>query len=147
MSATNRIADLLTVTDRLSDVLEREIAILRAHKPAELTSVQQTKAVLTAAYESHARALRSESDLLATAAPELRARLAASASRLETSLAANEQSLRAAKETAERVLRAIADEVERQRRDSLAYSANGNATSSQRAASRPPVSVAVDERF
>ena len=147
MSATNRITDLLMVTDRLSDVLEREIAILQAHKPAELTAVQQTKAVLSAAYETHALALRSEPELLAAAAPELRVRLTASARRFETSLAANERSLRAAKETAERVLRAIADEVDRQRRDTLAYSANGNVTSPQRAASRPPVSVAVDEHF
>jgi len=147
MSEPSRIPDLLKIIDRLSTVLERETAILRARTPAALDSVRQEKLNLSAAYENHVRALRSDPGVLAAATPDVRARLKAAFDRFERILGENERGLRAARDTTDRVLRAIADEVERQRRDSLAYSANGNPGVLPRSAAQPPVSVAVDKWF
>ena len=147
MSESNRILDFLKIIDRLSDVLERETSILRAHKPAEMDTVRQEKLTLTAAYESHVRVLRSDQSMLATASLGERARLKAAFERFEKALGENESDLRAAKNASDRVLRAIADEVDRQHRDNLAYSASGNAGVPPRSATHTPVSVAIDERF
>lgn len=147
MSEPGRISDFLKIIDRLSTVLERETAILRARTPSELDSLRQEKLNLSAAYENHVRALRSDPGDLAAASPAARARLKAAFDRFEKVLGENERGLRAARDTTDRVLRAIADEVERQRLDSLAYSANGNPGALPRSAAQPPVSVAVDKRF
>jgi hypothetical protein len=147
MSESHRIGDFLKIIDRLSGVLERETAILRARKPADLDAVRQEKLTLSAAYESRVRALRSDQSMLATASQDERARLKAAFERFEEALGENERDLRAAKNASDRVLRAIADEVERQRRDNLAYSANGITGTRTRSATHTPVSVAIDERF
>jgi flagellar biosynthesis/type III secretory pathway chaperone len=147
MSESNRILDFLKIIDWLSDVLERESAILRARKPADLETVRQEKLTLSAAYESHVRDLRADASMLAEASLVDRARLKSAFERFETSLGKNERDLRAAKNASDRVLRAIADEVERQRSDNMAYSANGNTGVPTRSATQSPVCVAIDERF
>ncbi len=147
MNESNRIADLVQITNRLSDLLERESEYLRARKLAEMESVRDSKFALSAAYETHVRALRSQPEMLTAVTPELRAQLKAAFDRFEKILGENERGLRAAKETSDRVLQAIAEEVDRQHRDNLAYSANGYASGSSMPGSRSPVSVAVDKRF
>jgi uncharacterized damage-inducible protein DinB len=147
MSALSRIADLIQITHRLSDLLQRESDLLRARKPAEMDAVRQEKLALAAAYENHVRALRSQPEMLAEATPEQRGQLKSAFERFEKILRENERGLRAAKEASDQVLRAIVDEVDRQRRQNLPYSANGNAGAQAAATTRPPVSVAVDERF
>jgi len=147
MSNANRIADLVQITNRLSDLLEHESALLRARKLTEMETVRQNKFVLSAAYETHVRALRAQPEKLADATPELRRQLKAAFDRFEKSLGENERGLRAAKETSNRVLRTIADEVDRQRRENLAYSPNGHASAQPPSNSQAPVSVAIDERF
>jgi flagellar biosynthesis/type III secretory pathway chaperone len=147
MSNASRIADLVQITNRLSDLLERESAILSARKLSEMESVREEKFTLSAAYETHVRALRSQPEILLSATPALREQLKAAFDRFEDSLGKNERGLRAAREASDRVLRAIADEVDRQRRDKLAYSANGHTSAPHMPGSRPAVSVAVDERF
>ncbi|MHA1599430.1 MAG: hypothetical protein ACTSW2_01290 [Alphaproteobacteria bacterium] len=147
MSESNRVADLVQITNRLSDLLERESNILRARKLAEMDSVREDKLLLSTAYETHVRALRSQPEILTETSPMLREQLKAAFDRFEKVLAENEQGLRAAKEASDRVLRAIVDEVDRQRRDNLAYSANGHSSARHMPGSPPPVSISIDERF
>lgn len=147
MSNTSRIADLVQITNRLSDLLEHESAVLRARKLAEMETVRADKLTLSAAYETNVRALRSQPEMLADATPELRRQLKAAFDRFEITLAANERGLRAAKEASDQVLRTIADEVARQRSENLAYSANGYASAKPTSNSPAPVSVAIDEHF
>jgi flagellar biosynthesis/type III secretory pathway chaperone len=147
MSNASRIADLVQITNRLSDLLERESALLRARKLTEMESVRQEKFTLSSAYETNVRALRSQPEMLAEATPETRQQIKAAFDRFEKALALNERSLRAAKEVSDRVLRAIADEVGRKRSENLAYSPNGHASAQPTANVSAPVSVAVDERF
>lgn len=147
MSNANRIADLVQITNRLSDLLEHESAILRTRKLTDMEAVRQDKIALSATYETHVRTLRSQPDMLADATPEMRQKLKAAFERLEKDLGENERGLRAAKETSNRVLRAIADEVDRQRRENMAYSPNGYSSVQPIANSQAPVSVAIDEHF
>lgn len=147
MSESNRVADLVQITNRLSDLLERESNTLRARKMTEMETIGEDKLLLSTAYETHVRVLRSQPEILAETTPMLREQLKAAFDRFEKTLAENEQGLRAAKEASDRVLRAIVDEVARQRRDNLAYSANGQTSTPNMPGSPPPVSISVDERF
>jgi len=56
MSNASRIADLVQITNRLSDLLEHESAVLRARKLAEMETVRADKLTLSAAYETNVRA-------------------------------------------------------------------------------------------
>jgi hypothetical protein len=147
MNAQNQITDLLKITSRLVGVLEREIEILRARKPSEIEALHQDKIMLTAAYESQIKSLKSRPGLLGTVQPVLRAELETVIDKFHSTLAANERALRASKDTTQRLLHAIADEIDRTRRENAGYSAGGYATPTSRSASGQPVSVAIDERL
>ena len=143
MSDPARVADLLKVMSRLMEILEREIALLRDMKPAEMQDLQRDKIVLAAAYESQVSALRADETALDGLDPKLRAALSDAAERFHETLAGNERSLRAARQTTDRVLTAIAKEVQAQQRDKAGYSASGVA---QVAGAERPLSVALDQR-
>ncbi len=147
MSESTRITDFLKITSRLTGVLEREIEMLRAMKPAEIQDLQQDKIVLTAAYEAQVKSLKDHPELLDNLTPALRAELKTVIGTFEKTLVKNEHALRAAKYMTERVLKAIADEVEKKRLENASYSANGQVERTSAAGGRQPVSVAVDQRF
>ncbi len=147
MSTQTQVNDLIQVSSRLIAVLEREVKLLRAVPSTALAEVQEEKLVLTAAYESQARSLAGHPDLLEALQPVLRAELQRVTSRFQSAVSDNEVALRAARETTQRVLQAIADELDKDRCDQASYSAQGRAASSSRSTSRPPLSIAFDQRL
>ena len=147
MNQSERITDFLKITSRLISVLEREIEMLRAMKPAEIQVLQQDKIVLAAAYESQVKSLKEHPELLDNLTPALRAELKAVVATFEKTLVKNAHALRAAKYTTERVLKAIADEIENKRLENASYSANGQVERTSAAGGRQPVSVSVDQRL
>ena len=147
MNQSERITDFLKITSRLISVLEREIEMLRAMKPAEIQVLQQDKIVLAAAYESQVKSLKEHPELLDNLTPALRAELKAVVATFEKTLVKNEHALRAAKYTTERVLKAIADEIENKRLENASYSANGQVGRKSAAGGRQPVSVSFDQRL
>ena len=147
MTETNRIADLLQITKRLTAVLEREVEILRAMKPAEARALQEEKYALTAAYETQIKAIDGDDGALDGVSSDLRAELAEATAEFRDALIRNERSLRAARYTSERVLRAIADEVERTRGETAAYGAGGTIAERSQRTGAQPVSLAIDQRL
>ncbi len=147
MSTQSQVNDLIRVTSRLIAVLEREVELLRAKPSTEFEALQEEKSALTAAYESQARSLSGHPELLEALQPVLRAELNRVTGRFKSVVSANEAALRAARETTQRVLQAIADELDRSRCDQTGYSAQGGAAPSSRRTSRPPLSIALDERL
>ncbi len=147
MSAQNQVTDLLKITSRLVDVLEREIEMLRAMRPSDIETLQQDKIALTAAYESQVKSLASQPEFADAVQPALRAELETAIGKFQSTLAANERALGAAKHTTQRVLQAIADEVDRKRNENAGYSASGTVAAPPRGSSGQPVSVAIDECF
>ncbi len=147
MSTNSHINDLIQLSSRLIAVLEREVDLLRAGKPGEIEKLQQEKSNLTAAYESQAKSLTSQPELLEALQPVLRSELKRVTDRFQSAVAANEVALRAARETTQRVLQAIADEIGKSRSENAGYSAQGYAASSSRKNSGQPLSIALDERL
>ena len=147
MSTNNQVNDLIRVTSRLITVLEREVELLRAVPSTGLEALQEEKSALTAAYESQARSLSGQPELLEALQPVLRAELKRVTGRFQSAVSTNEAALRAARETTQRVLEAIADELDKDRCAQAGYSAQGRAAPSSRSTSRPPLSIALDERL
>lgn len=146
MTESSNVTDLIKVTSRLINVLEREVSLLRAMKPTELQDIQQDKASLVAAYESLVKSLSQRPEEMAAVGPAINDELKAVIAKFRKSLVTNENALRASKETSERVLRAIAGEIDKQRSENAGYSANGNKTT-PRSASQTPTPIAVDKRL
>ncbi len=147
MNAQDQIADLLKITSRLVGLLEREIEILRALKPAEIEALQQDKIALSAAYEVQIKSFAGQPGILEAVQPALKAEFETVIGKFQSTLAANERALRATRDTSQRVLEAIAYEIDRKRRENTGYSAGGYAAAAPKSPSGQPVSVAIDERF
>lgn len=147
MTQPHQPTDLLKVISRLTVVLEREIDMLRAMKPAEVQTLHQDKLVLSAAYEAHIKALSERPELLDSMAPHLRGEVKDAVARFQVALAENERRLHAARDVTERVLRAIADELDRRRLDTRAYSAGGVMQAPPRRAAGRPLCVTLDRRL
>jgi len=147
MSKDSHINDLIQLSSRLIAVLEREVELLRAAKPSEIEKLQQEKSNLTAAYESQAKSLSSQPELLEALRPVLRSELKRVTDRFQSAVAANEVALRAARETTQRVLQAITDEIGKNRSENAGYSAQGYAASSSQKTSGQPLSISLDERL
>ncbi len=147
MNTQSQVNDLIRITSRLITVLEREVELLRAVPSAGLEALQEEKSALTTAYESQARSLSGHPELLEALQPVLRAELKRVTGRFQSAVSVNEAALRAARETTQRVLQAIADELDKDRCNQACYSAQGRAASSSRSTSRPPLSIALDQRL
>ena len=147
MSKDSHINDLIQLSSRLIAVLEREVELLRAAKPSEIEKLQQEKSNLTAAYESQAKSLSSQPELLEALRPVLRSELKRVTDRFQSAVAANEVALRAARETTQRVLQAITDEIGKNQNENAGYSARGYAASSSQKTSGQPLSISLDERL
>lgn len=147
MNTPNQITDLLKTTGRLTGVLEREIEVLRAMRPAEIEALQQDKIALSTVYEAQIKSFAEQPGILEAMQPALRIEFETVIGKFQSTLAANERALRATRETSRRVLEAIAHEIDRKRHENAGYSADGYAATASKSASGPPVSIAIDERF
>ena len=147
MSDPTQATDLLKITVRLIEVLEREIEMLRAMKPAEIQALHEDKIVLAAAYEAHIKALKAEPGALKALPAQQRAALNRAIQRFQATLNENERSLRAAKQASQSALSAIADEVQRQVQQHAGYSAGGAAAPPRPACQSSALSFAVDQRL
>ncbi len=142
-----QVADLLKITTRLIEVLEREIEMLRAMKPSEMQSLQHDKIVLAAAYETAIRALQTEPGAAQTITPAVREELQEVTERFHRVLAANERALRATKEATNRLLKHIVSEVEKQQRGPGTYGPDSQARMPAAPTQRRAVSVTLDQRL
>ncbi|MCH8997038.1 MAG: hypothetical protein IID48_02065 [Proteobacteria bacterium] len=147
MNAPDEITDLLKITGRLIGVLEREIVVLRAMRPAEIEALQQEKIALSAVYEAQIKSFADQPGILETVQPALRIEFETVIGKFQSTLAANERALRATRDTSRRVIEAIAYEIDRKRRENAGYSAGGYAAAALQSRSGQPVSIAIDERF
>ena len=147
MSDQTRASDLLKITTRLIDVLEREIEMLRAMKPSDIQALHEDKIVLTAAYEAQIKALKADPAALKALSPTLRAELNGAIKRFQAALNENERSLRAAKEASQSALNAIAEEVQRQVQQHAGYSAKGDAAPPPASGPSSAMSFAYDQRL
>ena len=138
--------ELIETSAKLIDLMERETALLKSMKPAELASSQAEKDRLARGFETRLRQLAGDKAAAAAIAPAVRQELQATMTKFRAVMRAHELALRAAREANQRVVRSILDAAQTQAAPAHAYSATGRlgVMSNQRQA---PTPVALDQRL
>jgi flagellar biosynthesis/type III secretory pathway chaperone len=120
-----RIDDVMTATDELANLLERENEALAANRLSELPQFQPDKDRLTAAYERHLRAIQADGALRAAVASDQGGPLRQIAKRLRKALIGNARLLQAAREANGRLLQAIVEAASEKRSGPSVYTRQG----------------------
>ena len=125
MEAPTKLDDLIALTNRLIDLMGKEIEMLRSMRPQNIGTLHKDKVHLALVYERHMLELRDDPSLLAAAKPGLKAELKRITGRFQEVLNENESAIRAVKSVSEKLLAAIANAVTEQRGNAAAYSKEG----------------------
>ena len=111
METTTKLDDMIAITGRLIDLMDKEIEMLRSMRPQEIGALQKDKVSLALAYERHMQELREDPSMLTTAKPRLKAEFKRITGRFQEVLNENESALRAVKSVSEKLLNTIASAV------------------------------------
>lgn len=109
MSGLERIAVLLTLIDRLCDVLAQESDCVRRMAVDRIGEIQAEKRLLAEAYERELGTLRRRPEIVGGLPIEVRRQLEEAMRRLQAAVRRNADVLLAAKTVTERLLRRVAD--------------------------------------
>ncbi len=145
MDANNRLKDLITVTGRLVELLERENEALRVHKTSVVHELLDEKTALSRVYETRFKSLAEKPELLAETDQELRDKLVAFAGQVEELMSENAKLLRAAIEANRRVVDLIAEAVRNNQPSAGTYSAYAFTSTDGANAACLSVALSVDQ--
>lgn len=141
MKIDQQIESLIDVAGRLIVLMDHEIEILRAMRPAKLEALREEKFNLTSLYEDRYAALAGNKDALALVAPALRREFEDVARRFGDTVMQNGRALTAAKVAHQRMMTAIVEAVTAERAAGQGYSATGGTGDGE---SGDPVSLSLD---
>jgi DNA repair exonuclease SbcCD ATPase subunit len=139
------VEDVIDVTQKLTELLEREIELLKNLKPQDIRDLQQDKTALATVYERQIRNLRGKATLLAGVDAKLKERLRQATLRFQITLSENERAIRAVKTVSERLMRAVVSAVADHKSSTPSYTRAGLATGG--AATATAVSMAVNRQL
>jgi flagellar biosynthesis/type III secretory pathway chaperone len=125
MDPTNRINDLIVISNRLIDVLERENVALSDRKYSEIDEILDEKVTLGRVYESRIMGLSDDETDLNQVDGELRDQLLNLGKKVNTLIEENSTMLKIGIEANRRVVNMIAEAVKASVPNTGAYAANG----------------------
>ena len=128
MDAEKRLNDLIAITTRLINVLERENEMLREHRHSDIHSILHEKATIGRVYESRVIGLSENPGALAEGPPVLREQLAELAHKVDRLMADNSVMLKISVDVSRRVVNLIAEAVKETAPTAGTYSARGKKT-------------------
>ena len=129
--ASDRVEQLILLTDRLTGLIALEAQAFEARRPHEAAQYLDETQRLANIYRHESARVRREPAMVAAAPADQRARLLRATEAFDAVLARQARALEAAKTVTEGLVKAIAEEVASQRSAGLGYSglsANGAAT-------------------
>jgi hypothetical protein len=142
MDPTAVTRELIDVTARLADLVERETAALKTPRTEELAALEAEKRALAHIYVRGCTALRADPARFQQVALALRDRLLEGQQRLSTAMAENEKRLKAMTRATEKVIGILAEELQKQR-DCGTYTAKRRRPRNGTAAA----GITLDQRF
>jgi flagellar biosynthesis/type III secretory pathway chaperone len=116
MEPLEQVTVLMTLMQRLGQLMDHERAILRSMRLGALPEIQDEKAALAEAYEIELDRLRRSPEVLAALEPAIRARLHEAMRSFQEAVSANLNALLAAQNVIEKVMRNIGDSLARSAR-------------------------------
>ncbi len=143
MDPTNRVNDLIVITNRLADLLARENDALSNRKYSEINEILDEKVTLGRVYESRIMGLTDDPAALLEVDADLRDQLRSLGEKVNGLIEENAELLKIGIEANKRVVNMIAEAVKASVPSAGTYSANGAPGVEQQAASKN-VAITVD---
>jgi flagellar biosynthesis/type III secretory pathway chaperone len=143
MKAADWLADVSSIADALSGLLDRETALLDQMKVAQIEGLQEQKQILAGRFEAQVRRLAREPDFARALDPAKKADFAERYRRLTCVMQNNEQAIRAARAASEGLFKAFVAAT-RSERGTVGYTGRGAVAA---AARREVVSISLDRRL
>lgn len=143
MDPTNRVNDLIVITNRLADLLGRENEALNNRKYSEINEILDEKVTLGRVYESRIMGLTDDPAALKEVDADLRDQLRGLGEKVNGLIEENAQLLKIGIEANRRVVNMIAEAVKASVPSAGTYSANG-ATGVEQHAPSKNVAITVD---
>lgn len=126
MDPEKRMADLISVTGRLVDVLERENAILRERRHNDLADILDEKETIGRVYQARIMGLKEDPEQLKDVDETERLKLKDLAISVDKLVAENARMLQAAMYASKRIVEMVAEAVRETTNSSGVYSQKGS---------------------
>ena len=144
MDPTKRVNDLIVITGRLADLLERENVALREKQNKELNEILDEKVTLGRVYESRIMGLTEDPEALDNVDKELLERLRGIGEKVNGLIEDNAKMLKIAIEANRRVVNLIAESVKASVPSAGTYSPTGATGTQDHRAAPKNVAISVD---
>jgi hypothetical protein len=118
---TDRAEQLITLTNRLTDLIERETRLFDARKPLEAAPFRDEKAKLANIYRQETARIAREPSLLKGIGDRLYTELRISTEKFHAALGAHQHAIGALQELTEGLVRSIATHIEQTRQLHQSY--------------------------
>lgn len=147
MDPTKRVNDLIVITDRLANLLERENEALRDRRSSVLHEILDEKVTLSRVYESRIMGLTKEHELLDEVDIELRERLKGLGEKTGRLMEENAMLLKIAIKANQTVVDLIAEAVKESSHKSGAYTATGASGKNSPRTVAQTVAISVNQTY
>jgi len=147
MSAGGKVAELVVVTSRLVELMDREVELLHSGRVGDITPLVAEKARLTKAYEADLESLREDPALFVSVEPALKRTLHEATERLRTAVARNAHALEAARDVNRRLMDAIVRAASAEQTRNRGYRSTGSGAAPAVVGRKESVSIAVDRHL
>ncbi len=137
--------NLIHLTDRLSQLMEQEVALLRSRRASDIQAMQSDKESLAAVYQRVITDLQANPSALDGIDDHRRERLKQAAARLQGAATGNAIALRSAIEANHQLIEAIAAAIRDQSNEYAPYMANGRVAHGSGVATRQNLSVSLND--
>jgi len=144
MDPTKRVNDLIVITGRLADLLERENLALRNKQNQDLNDILDEKVTLGRVYETRIMGLAEDSEALDSVDSELLKRLRGIGDKVNGLIGENAELLKVAIETSRRVVNLIAEAVKASAPSAGTYSQTGATEMPDHRAAPKNVAITLD---
>lgn len=147
MDPNNRLNDLLMITGRLAELLQRENEALRRRRPKDVRDLLDEKATLSRVYETRYAGLTENPDIIAGAGMDVRDRLLSMGRKIQSLMDENTLLLETAIATNKRVVDLIAKAVQDHQPSAGVYGCRGATSQAGAKAAAQQMAFSIDQNL
>ena len=147
MDPNNRLNDLIVITGRLAELLQRENEALRLRRTKDVHSLLDEKAKLSRDYETRFKGFAEHPEIIAEADRDVRERLLAMGNEVKILMDENASLLETAISANRRVVELIAEAVQDQQPSAGVYGSHGGTSLAGSNAAAQRVAFTVDQNL
>jgi hypothetical protein len=124
-SPSDRVEQLIILTERLSGIMDRESDLLKTRRPHEIIDFQDERAQLSTIYSQEMELIKRNKSMVGGVAPDLMDQLKDITATFQTSLEDHGRILNSIKTVTENMVHAVAQDVDEKNNKQVAYGQTG----------------------